>query len=115
MENPDERRLYARYNLPIVIEAPALSDVPCEVVNVSAGGFMVVVQRKPDPEIEYELSFKISDMVFEKCKAAVTWTRKSESNPNFWSVGLLIHMPDSEREKFLAALEEVHAKLNEGA
>ncbi len=105
-----ERRRHPRYSLPMLIEAPALSSQPIEAVNVSAGGLMIVLTRKPELRAEYPFSLRIAGLDFGRHRAEVVWTKESESNPGVWAAGLFLKMAEEEREAYAARLRGLAAR-----
>lgn len=76
--------------VPVVIQAPELSDLPLVPEDVSAGGFKVVVTKEPSKQASVECSLQVGDEVFDNCKAHVVWIRKNEGQYESWDVGLTI-------------------------
>jgi hypothetical protein len=99
-----------RYEIPIELEIPALSDTPIAADNVSASGFHIIVPYDPQNNSEVEISFKVSGMSFEKLKALKAWSQEDKERPGMYHVGLLMLMDETERKKFFEELEKQVAK-----
>ena len=84
MEFPHEKRRNLRFEIPVKIDAPTLADGYFMAEDVSAGGFKLIVPKEPDPETEYELSFQVGNIVFERYKALVAWSQKNHDEPPSW-------------------------------
>ena len=105
--NTDKRPASYPRNL-ITVSVPALSPVLLEAENVCNPPlcFTVTSPTKADPNDVYWISIRVSECIIDECKALVSWSRKIDNEPEAWQVGLLLNMPDSERERFLAAFEK---------
>ncbi len=90
MKTAQDQRKYERFTIPVVIQAPELSDLPLVPEDVSAGGFKVVVTQEPPKKDSIECSIQVSDDVFDNCNAHIAWVRKIEGTPETWEVGLTI-------------------------
>ncbi len=100
MIDSKEGRGYDRYTLPVVIEAPSLSDVALVPEDISAGGFSFVVGNPPDPGSVIACTLMILDRTFKKSKAGVMWVRDNDDEPGTWLVGLSVELSGQEREQF---------------
>ncbi len=99
-----------RYEIPIELEIPALSDTPVVTENVSASGFHVIVPNDPQGNSEIDISFKVSGLSFEKLKALKAWSREVKERPGMYHVGLLMLMDETEQKKLFEELEKLVAK-----
>lgn len=111
-EKDIEKRRFPRFDAPILVVAPSLSDSPLVPEDISAGGLKVSVLKRPIPKTTHDVSIQVSERLFERCKVEVGWINENSTQPVTWSIGLVIHMLDTEREKFSTALNEAFAKLN---
>ncbi len=107
MEFAHERRRNFRFEISVRIEAPPLAEGYFMAEDVSAGGFKLIVPKEPDPETKYELSFQVGDMVFERYEALVVWSQKNHDEPPSWSVGFLVKMSESERERLAETIKNI--------
>ncbi|MEE9275092.1 MAG: PilZ domain-containing protein [bacterium] len=107
MNKIPERRQYSRHEIPVEINAPALSDAPMLAENASVGGFRVLATKKLKPGTTFEISFEISGLSFERCEGIVAWVEERAARSGAWPTGVLIRMTDEEREKFLNAVEKL--------
>ncbi|MEE9239587.1 MAG: cyclic nucleotide-binding domain-containing protein [bacterium] len=101
-----EMRLHPRVAIPGVVEAPDLSDTPLVLDNISAGGLLITVPKKPDPENEYPISLKFGGLTFQWDKATVIWSKLSDSINNTWKVALKLEMTEEERKKLTETLKK---------
>ena len=108
MEISIDRRANTRLHPFITVEAPSLSPGPLQTEDVCATGlcFTVHSQRRVEPQEKFQISIRISDFVCHKCEGIVAWSQKSEGAPETWRVGLLVMMPELERKRFAAALDD---------
>ena len=110
MTEEKTKRNFERFTLPVIIEAPALSDVPLVPEDVSAGGFSFVVDGRAEENDEFDCTVMIIDRAFEDCRVLVKWVRTNPSDPETWLIGLAFQMSCREREHFEELLEKL---LNE--
>ena len=82
MKAIDESRKFERFLLPVVIQAPGISDLPLVPEDVSAGGFKVLVTKEPQLNESIECSIQISGEVFDDCEAVIAWVRDNEEARN---------------------------------
>ena len=111
MKTAQDQRKYARFTVPVIIQAPELSDLPLVPEDVSAGGFKVVVTKEPPRQDTIECSIQISEDVFNNCKAHVAWVRKIEGTPESWEVGLNIKTLIEDRDFLDITLYMAHQNL----
>ena len=90
MKTVQDQRKYERFIIPVVIQAPELSELPLVPEDVSAGGFKVVVTQEPPDRDTIECSIQVADDVFDSCNAHIAWVHKIDSTPETWEVGLTI-------------------------
>ncbi|MFC1491469.1 PilZ domain-containing protein [Nitrospinota bacterium] len=107
MEDPKETRRYPRYQVPVEVVAPSLSDTPVLAENVSAGGFQVMVPNDPGDGADIQISFRVSGMEFVQLKALRAWSKEDESQLGMYHLGLLVLMTDTDRKRFLDGLENL--------
>ena len=100
-------RQHFRYTVPGVVDIPALSDDPGILQNISAGGLLLSLSKKPEAEDKYEISVKINDNVFSWDNVEVAWVVENEGHVPLWEVGLSIALPDNERKKLASSLEDL--------
>jgi hypothetical protein len=110
MESAAENRRNSRYSISLIemiVVMPALSDTLLVPEDVSADGFRNIVARKPDSGVEYDLSVWVGDAAFEGIKASAIRIRKGGGEPGGWDAGLGLRIPENERARFAAALENL--------
>jgi len=92
MGKSSEQRRFARFILPVVIDAPELSDLPIVPEDISAGGFKVMITKEPPRDNPLSCSLHVSGEFFGNCQVKVAWTKKTSSVPASWQVGLAIEL-----------------------
>ncbi|HBK80572.1 MAG TPA: hypothetical protein DDZ83_13035 [Nitrospinae bacterium] len=100
-----ELRQNFRFVVPGVVDIPALSDDPVALLNISAGGLLLSISKKPEPDGEFGISISISDKVYHWEKVMVAWCEKSGNQNSPWSVGLKVNLPETEQDELLRLLE----------
>ena len=110
MNEKDSPRRFPRYEIPVELEIPSLSDTPVTPENVSASGFHIVVPTNPEESGEVLVSFQISDMSFERVRALRAWSQEDHERPGMYHVGLLMIMDDGNRERLTTCLESMTKK-----
>ncbi len=111
MKTAQDQRKYARFTVPVVIQAPELSDLPLVPEDVSAGGFKVVVTKEPPKKDSIECSIQISEDVFDNCTAHVAWVQKKDGPPEIWEVGLTIKTLIEDRDFLDITLQKAYQNL----
>lgn len=101
-----ELRRSPRIIIPGVVEIPKISETPLTLDNISAGGLLVTMPKKPEPEDEYTISLKSGDLDIKWDKVKVVWSQEDSENPNAWKVGLKLDMTEEERKKLLEKLNK---------
>lgn len=112
MTGEDTKRNFARFTLPVIIEASALSDVPLVPEDISAGGFSFIVDARPEENEEFDCTVMILDHEFEDARALVRWIKKIPSEPETWLIGLAFQMSGQDREKFETLLEKLLEEIS---
>jgi len=107
----EESRRFARFNLPVLIEVPALSDVPLVPEDISAGGFGVVVSERPETASIIECTLQVLGGVFKGCHAEIMWVRENDASPSTWTVGLSVRLAGGDQERLDALLRELGAEF----
>jgi len=102
-----ESRQYPRFDLPVLIESPVLSDVPLVPEDISAGGFMVVVPEKPEVEGVVDCTLQVLGGIFHGCRAKVMWARENGEVPGAWTAGLSVELEGPDRDRLAAMLESL--------
>lgn len=91
--------------MPGVVDIPALSDDPVALLNISAGGLLLSISKKSEPDGEFGISISINDKVYQWEKVMVAWCQKSGNQNGPWSVGLKVNLPETEQDDLLRLLE----------
>ena len=92
-------RQYFRFVVPGVVDIPALSDNPVALQNISAGGLLLSVARKPEADGEFKISIRLKEKVFHWENATVAWCEKSKDQNSPWAVGMKVNLPKIEQTK----------------
>ena len=108
MGEAKERREHARYRIPVVLDAPSVSEHPLVPDDVSAGGFCVMCPRKPEVGETFVCSIQTGDEVFRNCVAEVIWARGGGQR---WSMGLSVKSLGSDRVRLAGLLQELTERL----
>ena len=95
----ENQRKFERFSLPVALNIPGLSDLPLIPEDVSAGGVMVIVSRKPEADGLLECTMQISGGAAFECQARIAWERDNGTDPSSWSVGLTFELSEQERQK----------------
>ena len=115
MAKDDERRHHRRFEIPAVIDAPDLSPHPIVPEDVSAGGFKMLVTRKPKLHSVVTCTLHISDDVFERCEGHVVWIKNKETEPPSWEIGLNVKLNAGREDEFEIALESLAGEMRDTA
>ncbi len=100
MSTNTERRVYPRYlavSFPILIDAPSLSDFQLFPVDISLGGYKVVVSECPVVGDLFDCSVEVKGKLFEECHGRVARVIENETAPLSWFVGMSLQPPEDQR------------------
>jgi len=111
MPTEDERRKYSRFTIPVVIDAPALSDVSVVPEDVSTGGFRVIVTKKPVAGDTVPCAIQILDEIFQNCRGRVVWVTENSEMPGTWTIGFSVDSTEKGIELLEEKLRELSALL----
>ena len=107
-----ERRVFPRYVamlFPILIDAPSLSDFMLDPVDVSLGGYKVVVSECPVVGDLFDCSVEVKGKLFEECHGRVARVIENEADPPTWSVGMSLQPPEDQRIDYEELMNRVIA------
>ena len=110
MSTPEDGRKFKRFFLPVVIQAPGISDFPLVPEDVSAGGFKVLVTTEPNLNVQFECSIQISSEVFDDCQATAAWAH--DNGDGTWYAGITIHALSGDRDFLELTLSKADEDLN---
>jgi len=105
-------RHFARFTLPVLLEAPALSEVPLVPEDLSVGGLAVIVTENPEPDCIVECNLQILGAVFEKCEAKIMWSRENDPDPVTWTIGLSLPLSGEERERLELMMKQLVVEMS---
>lgn len=107
----EHKRGFTRFQLPVVIEVPGLSDVPLVPEDIGAGGFSVVLAARPVQGQVVDCILQVSGGVFRNCRAKVMWAREDESEGGAWKAGLAIELGGEARARLEGLLRDLHVEF----
>lgn len=110
MSESFEGRKFPRFDLPVLVEIPLLSDLPMVPMDISVGGFMVVVEKYPEAHSEIDCILHMHGGVFQRCKGEVVWVRKNDEDFESWSIGVSIKLPEDERKRLDLLLKKLRSR-----
>ena len=111
MSVQSDKRAFARFRIPVVVDAPGLSDFPLVPEDVSASGFKVVVGHPPEVGRSSACSIQIAEEMFGDCEGTVVWVRKSPAKIPSWEVGIAVKTKDAEKGRLASLLQELSAQF----
>ena len=113
MIDKEERRRHFRYTIPVLIDAPDISEVPLVPEDVSVGGFQVIVPVKPEIGEVVRCNISVFDELFNDCFGRVAWTGINDQTPGSWVIGIRVEHAESDigrlNEKLKMVAEEIKA------
>ena len=113
MNEFSEKRQFPRFQIPVVIDVPELSEIPLMPEELSAGGFQVVVSKKPEIGASVSCFIQIADEVFENLSGRVVWSQESGSQSSAWVAGLEVNTMGGDPDGRLASiLEDLSTNLD---
>ena len=110
-ESPENKRKFDRFMLPVVIDAPNISELPIIPEDVSAGGFKIMLVEKPQQGALVDCSIRLADESFDSCRAHIAWLKENPESPGTWFVGLEIEAMDGKQEYFESLLKKTNENL----
>ncbi|MBT3349784.1 MAG: hypothetical protein HOC91_01850 [Nitrospinaceae bacterium] len=113
MTNGRDKRKDPRYSLPILIDAPSLSQHPLVPDNISHTGFRVELRHRPHIGEVVECVFVVDGALFQNCRATVRWVMDHEVLSTSCAVGLSVEVEDDKKEEFLVSLSGVFDFMEE--
>jgi len=104
-------RQFDRFTIPVVVDAPELSDLPLVPEDVSAGGFRLVTPKRPPAGSRFACSLQISGEAFDECQVEIIWVHENDTDPPSWTAGLSIRSLDGSRDHLAGILSKVNDEL----
>ena len=107
-----EKRAFPRHlaiSFPILIDAPFLSGIMLDPVDVSMGGYRVVVSERPAVGDLFDCSVEVQGKLFAECHGKVARVIENEADPPTWSVGMSLQPPESQRIDYEDAMNGLFA------
>ena len=102
MPEDDDRRQYSRFTIPVVIDAPALSDLSLVPEDVSAGGLQVIVSKKREVGEVVPCGIQIMDENFRNCRSRIVRVTENSGSPGSWSIGFCVDSAEAGIDRFEA-------------
>ena len=111
MASAAEQRVHPRHKLPVLIEAPGITDEWLRPGDISLGGCMIHVPDEPEMGSVSECAIRIEKKVFSG-EVTVVWVREDLNvDPPEWNAGLWFKMPEEKVDEFEEAIEAVRASV----
>lgn len=110
-QSPENKRKFDRFMLPVVIDAPNISELPIIPEDVSAGGFKIMLVEKPQQGALVNCSIRLAGESFDNCRAHIAWLKENPESPGTWFVGLEIEAMDGNQEDFNSLIQKVNQEL----
>ncbi len=111
MNEKEERRRHSRYTIPVVIDAPDISELPLVPEDVSVGGFQVIVPVKPAVGDVVHCNISVFDERFNDCYGRVAWTEINDQTPGSWVIGIRVDHTGSDIGRLNEKLKEVAEEI----
>jgi hypothetical protein len=113
MSTEDERREYSRFTIPVIIDAQGISDIFLVPEDVSAGGFRVVVSKKPIIGESIPCTIQVLGENFQDCRGRVIWSTEISGAPGTWSIGFRVDSAGEETDLLNGKLKELSVFLRQ--
>ncbi len=109
MNVASDKRHHIRYRIPVSTVLPGLSGGPTDVEDISAGGFKVVVPKKPKEGSVIEGTLHRSGTLIGRFFGRVVWLSENVNQPPSWTIGVSmdVHGGDDNRLS-----DEIRAAIN---
>ncbi|MBT3350040.1 MAG: hypothetical protein HOC91_01310 [Nitrospinaceae bacterium] len=89
----------------VLIDAPTHSEVLLEPMDVSLGGFSVLLHDKPDLGEVIDCEVDILNNVFESCRMTVVRVEENDEETPTWTTGMSLEVPPNFQSSFKEALK----------
>ncbi len=89
----------------VLIDAPTHSEVLLEPMDVSLGGFSVLLHEKPELGEVIECEIDVMNKVFEGCRMTVVRVEENNGDIPTWTTGMSLEVPPSFQREFEGALK----------
>lgn len=109
----EKKRSFVRFQLPVVIEAPELSEVPLVPEDIGAGGFGVVLASRPAEGQVVGCILQVGGDAFRNCRAKVMWVREDEEE-GAWKAGLAVELAGEARARLEELLRNLRSEFPAG-
>lgn len=114
-KKPESTRRAPRFKVQVAILAPALSNAPIMVEDVSQSGILVITTRKPVQDSTHAVSLQLGTGLFGPFTVQVRRIEENQTEPPTYALGLSLHMEKAEKDRFHALLWKVSGQKKEGA
>ena len=111
MARKNELRAYSRFRIPVVIDAPSVSDFPLIPEDVSAGGFCIISPRQLEVGVVFTCSIQTGEEVFGSCVGEVVWVREGPAATPFWIMGISVKSLAGDRARLATLLQKLSERL----
>ncbi len=109
MSDLSDKRRHIRYQIPLSTVLPEISEKPLDVKDISAGGFKVVVSKKPGKNSVIEGTLHRSGNFIGRFFGRVVWHTENTQQPPSWVIGVSMDVHGGD-ERRLA--DEMQAAIN---
>lgn len=110
-QSNEDKRKFDRFMLPVVIEAPNISDLPIIPEDVSVGGFKIMLVEKHQEGTRVDCSIQLSGKSFDNCQAHIAWLRENSDPPGTWFAGFELETLDGKQGEFESLLRKSNENL----
>ena len=111
VQSKENKRKFDRFMLPVVIEAPDISELPIIPEDVSAGGFRIMLVEKHQEGTRVDCSIQLSGESFDHCQAHIAWLQENTDPPGTWFAGIEIETLDGKQKEFESLLRKSNENL----
>lgn len=109
MPDLENRRRWTRFRFPVIVNAPALSDLPIIPEDVSTAGFRAILESDPEMGLTVCCAIEIAGEVFVGCEGEVVWVKKAGRGG--YEAGVSVKASQEDGVRLGALLEEASAKF----
>lgn len=95
----------------VLIDAPTHSEALLKPMDVSLGGFSVLLHEKPELGEVIECEIDILNKVFEGCRMTVVRVGENDGDIPTWTAGMSLEVPPSFQPGFEKALKTVFPEV----
>lgn len=109
MSDLSDKRRHIRYQIPLSTILPEVSEKPLDVEDIGAGGFRVVVSKKPEKNSVIEGTLLRSGNLIGRFFGRVVWYTENTKQPPSWAIGVSMDVHGGDETRLT---EEMQAAIN---